>query len=55
MGPIDPPSRGYHYILVCTDYVKKWAEVKALRVAREEKVVDSYTSKFFKGLVLREK
>lgn len=40
VGPIDSPSKGYHYILVSIDYVTKWAEVKALPVAREEKVAD---------------
>lgn len=40
VGPIYSTSRGYHYILVCIDYVTKWAEVKALLVAREEKVAD---------------
>ena len=33
--PIDPPSQGNMYILVCTDYVTKWVEAKAL--ARETK------------------
>lgn len=40
MGPVDPPSKGRHYILVCIDYATKWAKVKALPVAREDKVAD---------------
>lgn len=38
--PIDPPSRGYHHILVYTNYVTKWTKVRALPIAREDKVVD---------------
>eukprot|EP00253_Pinus_taeda_P030101 PITA_30101 len=30
IGPINPSSNGKKYILVCTDYVTKWAEAKAL-------------------------
>jgi hypothetical protein len=30
VGPINPPSRQKTYILVCTDYVTKWVEAKAL-------------------------
>lgn len=40
VGPIDPPSRGQQYILVCTDYATKWVEVKALPAAKEDKVAD---------------
>ena len=35
VGPIDPPSKGKRYILVCTDYVTKWTEAKALIHATE--------------------
>ena len=35
VGPIDPPSQGKRYILVCTDYVIKWVEAKALARATE--------------------
>eukprot|EP00253_Pinus_taeda_P003199 PITA_03199 len=37
-GPIDPPSRKNHYIIVFTDYLTKWAEAKAIKVATKEKV-----------------
>ena len=30
IGPINPTSNGKKYILVCTDYMTKWAEAKAL-------------------------
>jgi len=40
IGPIDPPSRQKNYIIVCTDYLTKWAEAKAIKVATEEKVVE---------------
>jgi hypothetical protein len=26
VGPINPPSKGRKYILVCIDYVTKWVE-----------------------------
>ena len=37
IGPIDPPSSGKSYILVCTDYVTKWVEVRAIKNSRDEK------------------
>ena len=40
IGPIDPPSNGKSYILVCTDYLTKWVEVKAMKHAHDEKVVE---------------
>eukprot|EP00253_Pinus_taeda_P030643 PITA_30643 len=39
VGPINPPSNGKRYILVCTDYVTKWAEAKAVSRATEDTVV----------------
>ena len=39
VGPINPPSNQKKYILVCTDYVTKWVEAKALPSATENSVV----------------
>eukprot|EP00253_Pinus_taeda_P012991 PITA_12991 len=39
VGPINPPSNGKRYILVCTDYVTKWVEAKAVTKATENTVV----------------
>ena len=33
MGPVNPPSRGYIWILVATKYFTKWAEAIPLRKA----------------------
>jgi len=38
--PIDPPSKQKQYIIVCTDYLTKWAKTKEIKVATEEKVVE---------------
>jgi hypothetical protein len=40
IGPMNPPSKGKIYILVCTDYVTKWVEEKYLSRATEESVVN---------------
>jgi len=37
---IDPPSQGKRYILVCNDYVTKWAEAKVLVRATEQSIVN---------------
>ena len=34
IGPVDPPLKENHYILAITDYVTKWAEVKALSTGK---------------------
>lgn len=37
-GPIDPPSEGKSYILVCTDYVTKWVEENPMKHHRDNNV-----------------
>lgn len=38
--PINPLSKKKQYIIVWTDYLTKWTETKAIKAAKEEKVVD---------------
>jgi len=33
VGPINPPLRQRSYIIVCTDYLTKWVETKAIKAA----------------------
>lgn len=40
IGPIDPPSNQKKYIIVCTDYLTKWVETKAIKAVTEEKVAE---------------
>eukprot|EP00253_Pinus_taeda_P014619 PITA_14619 len=47
VGPINPPSRQKSYIIVCTDYLTKWAETKAIKAATEEKVVEFLRENIF--------
>jgi hypothetical protein len=47
IGPINPPSKGKPYILVCTDYVTKWVEAKALVRATEQLVVNFLFEEIF--------
>lgn len=39
IGPINPPSNQRVYILVCTYYMTKWVEAKALIKANEESIL----------------
>ena len=39
ISPIDPPSNGKSYILVCTNCLTKWVEFKAMKHARDYKVL----------------
>ena len=45
--PIMPMSRKKKYILVCTDYVTKWVEAKALYQANEQSMVDFLFEEIF--------
>ena len=47
VGPINHMSKGKKYILVCTDYVMKWVEARALPRATEKIVVDFLFSDIF--------
>jgi hypothetical protein len=47
IGPINPPSKGKPYILVCTDYVTKWVESKELVRATEQSVVNFLFEEIF--------
>lgn len=55
IGPIDPPSNQNNCILMCTDYLTKWVEVKALRESNETVVVEFLNENSFTEFgVLRE-
>ena len=47
VGPINPMSHRKKYILVCTDYVKKWVEAKALYSTNEKSIVDFLFEEIF--------
>jgi len=44
---IDPPSGQKNYIIVCTIYLKKWAETKAFKVETKEKVAEFLRENIF--------
>lgn len=50
-GPISTMSRKKRNILVCTDYVTKWVEAKALYSVTEKMVVDFLFEEIFLDLV----
>ena len=47
IGPINPTSNSKKYILVCTDYLTKYAEAKALVRATEQTVVNFLFEEIF--------
>eukprot|EP00253_Pinus_taeda_P004185 PITA_04185 len=47
VGPINPHSNQKQYIIVCTDYLTKWVETRAVKVAPEEKVVELLRENIF--------
>lgn len=42
VGPINPPSKQKQYIIVCTNYLTKWAKTKAIKAAIEEIVAEFF-------------
>jgi len=47
VGPINLPSRQKQYIIVCTNYLKKWVETKAIKAATEEKAAEFFRENIF--------
>eukprot|EP00253_Pinus_taeda_P001607 PITA_01607 len=47
VGLINPPSKQKSYIIVCTDYLKKWAETRVIKVATKEKVAEFLRENIF--------
>jgi hypothetical protein len=47
VGPIHPSSRQNTYILVCTDYVTKWVEAKALQKSTKKVVANFLYGEIF--------
>ncbi len=47
VGPINLPSNGKKYILVCIDYVTKWVEAKAITKATENTMVNFLFEEIF--------
>ena len=47
VGPFNPPSHQKSYILVCTDYVTKWVEARAVTRATEQVVSDFIFEEIF--------
>ena len=39
VGPINPPSNQKKYILVCTNYVTKWVDVRTLPIVNEQNIL----------------
>eukprot|EP00253_Pinus_taeda_P021134 PITA_21134 len=51
LGPINPPSTQRSYIIVCTEYLTKWAETKAIKAATKEKV--EVTNRALEGILTK--
>eukprot|EP00253_Pinus_taeda_P027733 PITA_27733 len=47
LGPINPPSKQRSYIIVCTEYLTKWAETKEIKEEIEEKVAEFLRENIF--------
>jgi len=47
MGHINPPSKQKSYIIVCTNYLTKWVETKAIKIATEKKVAEILRENIF--------
>jgi len=47
IGPIHLPSRQKRYIIVCTNYLTKWAETKDWKETTENKVVEFIRENIF--------
>eukprot|EP00253_Pinus_taeda_P033235 PITA_33235 len=47
VGPISPPSKQKQYIIVCTDYLTKWAETKLIKATTKEKVAEFLRENIF--------
>ena len=47
LGPTNPPLKQSSYIIVCTDYLTKWAETKAIKATTKEKVAEYLRENIF--------
>lgn len=47
IGPIDPPSSKKRYIILCNDYLNKWAETKVVKATTEQKVAEFMRENIF--------
>ena len=47
VGPINPASKQKSYIIVCMNYLTKWAKTKAIKAETEEKVAEFLRENIF--------
>jgi len=47
VGLINPPSKKRSYIIVCIDYLTKWAKTKAIKAGTEDKVAEFLRENIF--------